>query len=158
MKNDNRDNTWVWTAGIVQRGHRVASGLGDDSPYPTGTIVMQLPYFQALGLDLRKFFPGTLNVSIAPNHFELLRPEYTFERLQWTDLHPPETFSFSRRHLRFANKCAEGMVYHPHPETKRVHFQDASVIEVLAPRMMGIGYGDRVELALNSREVRLITP
>ena len=148
---------WVWLQGRLQRGHRVASGTGSDRRYPQGTIAMQLPYFQAMGLDLTPYFKGTLNVSIAPARFELVAPEYTFERLHWTDLHPPETFSFSHCRLRFGAGEWAGLLYYPHPETKTVHFQDASILEMLAPPIAGIKYGDRLEIALNPEAVRLRT-
>ncbi|MEO0948092.1 MAG: hypothetical protein AAFY11_08095 [Cyanobacteria bacterium J06641_5] len=146
---------WVWRQGCLQRGHGVASGMGSDRRYPRGTIAMQLPYFQALGLDLTPYFQGTLNVSISPTHFELVAPEYTFERLRWTDLHPPETFSFSPCRLRFGTQEQPGLLYYPHPETKEVHFQDASTLEVLAPPIAGIQYGDYLMVGLNSQAVRL---
>lgn len=147
---------WIWLAGCLQRGHRVASGTGSDRRYPRGTIAMQMPYFQALGLDLTPYFQGTLNVSIAPARFELVAPEYTFERLHWTDLHPPETFSFSGCRLRFGAEERSGLIYYPHPETKEVHFQDAATLEILAPPIAGIAYGDRLEIGLNPREVKVI--
>lgn len=52
--------------GRIQRGHQVASGLASTSPYPQGTIAMQMPIFQQLGLDIIGCFPGTINVYIAP--------------------------------------------------------------------------------------------
>jgi len=146
---------WVWRQGRLQRGHGVASGAGSDRRYPKGTIAMQLPYFQALGLDLTPYFKGTLNVSIAPTCFELVAPEYTFERVCWTDLHPPETFSFSPCRVRFGVQEQSGLLYYPHPETKEVHFQDASTLEVLAPPIAGIQYGDCLMLGLSSQAVRL---
>lgn len=108
------------------------------------------------GLDLSCFFPGTLNISIAPICFELANPEYTFEHLRWTDLHPPETFSFSRCLLRFDREEIIGMLYYPHPETKERHFQNASTLEVLAPPIARIGYGDCIDVALNPHEIRLL--
>jgi hypothetical protein len=57
---------WISVEGIVQAGHGVASGNTAQSPYPQGTIKMQQPFFRQLGLDLSPYFPGTLNVSIAP--------------------------------------------------------------------------------------------
>ena len=146
---------WVWRQGRLQRGHGVASGTGSDRRYPQGTIAMQLPYFQALGLDLTPYFAGTLNVSIAPARFELVAPEYTFERVHWTDLHPPETFSFSRCRVRFGAQERSGLVYYPHPETKEVHFQEASTLEVLAPPIAGIQYGDYLMVGLDPQAVRL---
>ncbi len=47
---------WQGVEGIIERGHQVASGMASDSPYPKGTIEMQTPFFQNLGLDLSAFF------------------------------------------------------------------------------------------------------
>lgn len=140
---------------VVQPGYQVASGGSDRSPYPAGTIVMQTPIFKALGLDLTSFFPGTLNLSIVPYQFQLIKPEYTFRDVHWAEGFPPETFSFASCHLYFQQKCYDSLIYYPHPETKIGHFQDASVIEVIAPPMVGIQYGDRVELEVNSEQIQL---
>lgn len=86
---------WKTVAGIVTRGHRVASGKAEDSPYPAGTIQLQKPFFKALGLDLSSCHGGTLNLSIHPYTFEMTRPRHTFRQVEWTPLHPPEDFSFS---------------------------------------------------------------
>jgi hypothetical protein len=94
---------WRTVDGILERGYGVASGTGTDSPYPRGTIEMQIPFFKALGLDLTRFFPGTLNVSISPKTFQLINPEFTFRQVHWTDRHPPEDFSFSRCQLSYSN-------------------------------------------------------
>ena len=48
------------------------------------------------GLDLGGYFNGTLNIDIHPNTFQFVNPEFTFYNIEWTDLHPPEHFSFSR--------------------------------------------------------------
>lgn len=140
--------------GIVVKGHRVASGPSRDYPY--GTIEKQKPCFKALGLDLEKVYDGTLNVSIYPNTFEMKDPEFTFERVEWTDLHPPETFSFSRCALMFKGKRYAGWVYYPHPETKERHFQQPSIIEILAGFIPGIRYGVEVEIELNGEEIQII--
>jgi hypothetical protein len=58
--------------GFVCQGFRVASGQTTDSPYPAGTIAMQVPFFRDRGLDLSRYFLGTLNVSIAPKVFTIL--------------------------------------------------------------------------------------
>jgi hypothetical protein len=123
--------------------------------YPYGTLEKQLPYFKRLGLDLSSYFNGTLNISIAPLIFTMSRPEFTFEKVEWTDLHPPETFSFSRCEVRFRESAYDGWVYYPHPETKLRHFQDPSMIEVIARRIPGIAYGDPVRLRINAREISL---
>ena len=140
--------------GILVEGHRVASAPSDIYPY--GTLEKQKPYFKALGLDLEDFYNGTLNISIRPYRFEMKNPEFTFERVAWTDLHPPETFSFSRCAVIYEGKRYTGWVYYPHPETKERHFQDPSMVEVLTTYIPGIQYGDEIEIELNSAEVALV--
>jgi hypothetical protein len=140
--------------GIVVEGHRVASGSSKDYPY--GSLERQKPFFKAGGLDLDHFFTGTLNISIAPLRFKIINPAYTFCRISWTDLHPPEDFSFSPCRVRFFSKEYAGYIYFPHPETKIRHFQNPSLIEVITEKIPGIGYGDRIELLVNPEEVRIV--
>ena len=71
--------------GTVIAGHGVASGRESDSPYPAGTIALQRPFFQDLGLDLTDCFEGTLNVSVAPMELVLRDPDHTFECVDWSD-------------------------------------------------------------------------
>lgn len=145
---------WIVVSGIIVEGHRVASQPSKDYPY--AALEKQKPYFKERGLDLEPYFLGTLNVSIARLSFELVNPEVTFPLVAWTDLHPPETFSFSPCKVRFLGIEYEGMVYYPHPETKIRHFQDPSLIEVLAEFIPGIGYGSKVELLLNPEQIKII--
>lgn len=133
--------------GIVIKGYRVASLPSKEYPYPA--LEKQKTYFKERGLDLERFFPGTLNVSISPLRFEMVKPAYTFRHIAWTDLHPPEDFSFSPCRVKFKGREYDGYVYYPHPETKVRHFQDASMIEVITDRIQGIRYGARLELALD---------
>lgn len=139
--------------GILVRGHQVASRPSKDYPY--GTIEKQKPFFTALGLDLHGYFNGTLNISIAPLTFEMSSPELTFPLVEWTDLHPPETFSFSRCKVIFNRAEFQGWVYYPHPETKERHFQNPSLLEVIAHEIPNIHYGDSVEVEVNLDEVTL---
>jgi hypothetical protein len=147
------DKDILLVSGTVVEGHRVASGPSKDYPY--SSLARQKPLFKARGLDLERFFQGTLNVSIAPRRWELLRPAFTFRGVEWTDLHPPEDFSFSPCQVRFQGMAYEGVVYYPHPETKIRNFQDPSLIEVIAERIPALRYGDRVELALDSDAIRI---
>jgi hypothetical protein len=139
--------------GILTRGHQVASRPSKDYPY--STLEKQKPFFKSLGLDLYEYFNGTLNISIAPFTFRMSAPQLTFELLEWTDLHPPETFSFSRCKVIFKGVEYEGWVYYPHPETKKTHFQNSSLIEVIAQEIPNIRYGDAVELWINADEIQI---
>lgn len=145
---------WTPVSGILVEGHRVAARPSRDYPY--STIEKQKPYFKERGLFLEAYYPGTLNVSIAPLRFEMFRPEFTFLDVAWTDLHPPEHFSFSRCKVGFQGREFEGIVYYPHPETKIRHHQDPAVIEVMAEYIQGISYGDRILLLLNGDEIHIL--
>jgi hypothetical protein len=157
------DAKWQKVNGIIERGHQVASGLGSDSPYPHGTIEMQIPIFKELGLDLTGYFQGTLNISISPHTFEVVKPEFTFKNVCWTDKHPPETFSFSRCRIIFNEtnpkskiqnpKSIDSWIYYPHPETKKLHFQSRSIMEIIAPPLPQIEYGSRIEVEYNCSEI-----
>lgn len=132
--------------GGVIPGHGIASGRAANSPYPHGSVAMQMPFFAALGLNLQGYWPGTLNVSIAPHTWELLRADHCFEHLAWTHLHPPETFSFVAVQLIWRSQRSAAWLYRPHPETKAAHHQAPSVMEIIAPRLEGLAYGDAVTL------------
>jgi len=147
------NTSWVRLNGILMQGHQVASR--PSAAYPYSSLEKQKPYFKALGLDLSPFFNGTLNISIAPLEFEMTRPELTFPLVEWTDLHPPETFSFSRCKVWFLRKAYKGWVYYPHPETKKMHFQNPSLVEVITYEIADIKYGDAVEIEVNPREITI---
>lgn len=142
--------------GIVKPGHQVASGNAPNSPYERGTLLMQLPFFRDLGLDLTGLFLGTLNISIAPYTFKLTQPQYTFPLVKWHPNYEAETFSFSSCKVIHLDKSYEGLIYYPHPETKIGHFQDDSIIEVIAPKISNLDYGDRLKLEINPQQVQLI--
>lgn len=139
--------------GILVRGHQVASRPSKDYPY--STLEKQKPFFKRLGLDLYEYFNGTLNISIAPFTFEMSAPEVTFELVEWTDLHPPETFSFSRCKVVFNGNEYPGWVYYPHPETKKSHFQNPSLIEVITHEIPALQYGDELELEISTHEIAI---
>lgn len=145
---------WVEVPGVVVRGHGVASGQGS-SPYPRGTIAMQAPFFRERGLDLAPFWPGTINVSIAPATFRIARPARLLRQVAWTGLHRPEDFSFVRCRLTVGGAAYEGLVYYPHPDTKERHHQDAAVLELLMPPIAGLAYGAAVTLALPAAEIEI---
>ena len=147
---------WPEVKGVIIRGHGVASGRGAESPYPRGTVEMQKPFFAALGLDLAGFHEATLNVDLSPFLFRLLHPAHTFHRVEWTHLHPPETFSFSRCRIGHCGREVDAWIYTPHPETKADHFQPPTMLEILAPFLVGVSYGDAVTLRIAPEEVELI--
>jgi hypothetical protein len=155
------NTNWVIIDGIVERGHQVASGKAEDNPYPSGTIKMQKPFFKERGLDLEfnskgiRLYEGTLNVSINPYVFSMKHTEFTFPHVEWTTLHPPEDFSFSCCKVIFDDIEYEGWIYYPNPKTKKTHFQNPSILEIISPLIPNINYGIKVKIAINENEVLL---
>ncbi len=141
--------------GKLIQGHRVASGLAEDSPYAEGTISMQIPFFQNLGLDLSTYFRGTLNIDISPYTYTIQKPKYTFRQVNWTTEHPPEDFSFASCQVRHNGDLYDGWVYYPHPETKIRHFHNPSLLEVIALPINDLVYGDSLQLLIKSQEISL---
>ena len=145
----------ITISGIIKPGHQVASGMAANSPYAQGTIAMQLPYFQKLGLDLSGYFLGTLNIAITPHKFQIIKPKYTFPLVKWHPDYPAETFSFSPCQVIFKEIQYDGLIYYPHPETKIGHFQADSILEAIAPAIPILKYGDKVQLRVNSLEIAI---
>ena len=118
---------------------------------------MQTPVFREAGLDLSDCWPGTINLSFAPLELRLKRPDHCFQHLHWTDLHPPETFSFWRVVLiTEPGQRACGWIYLPHPETKQRHWQSSSTLEVLAPFLEGLAPNSRVEVVDDRSRIALV--
>ena len=144
---------WTLIHGTLVQGYRVASGPSKDYPY--GALDRQRPIFKSRGLDLSSYFNGTLNIDIRPRAFKLIKPEFTFQNVEWTDLHPPEHFSFSRCKVVYKQIEYDGWVYYPHPETKLRNFQNPSLLEVIAYPIPEIKYGDEVGVSVNAQELAI---
>ncbi len=143
--------TWIRIHGILAEGYHVASGPSADYPY--GALDRQRPIFKERGLDLNAYFNGSLNVDIRPRQFAMVKPQYTFEHVEWTDLHPPETFSFSSCKVIYNEVEYAGWVYYPHPETKLRNFHNPSLLEVIAKPIPNIHYGAELDVLVNGDEI-----
>ena len=132
--------------GRISRGHGVASGKAGDRRYPEGTLIEQFPYFKERGLDLSPYFPGTINLDIAPFNFEIKKAKLFLEKIDWSQYIPPENFYFFDLILRHNGKTYDGLIYMPDPATKVEHEQKNSVLELILPKVEGLNYGDHVEI------------
>jgi hypothetical protein len=145
-------------------GHGVASGRATHGPYPEGSIALQRPHFTRLGLDLGACFNGTLNLAFPGGEWRFSEPAYRVEQLLWTDLHPPETFSFWPCLLRCPGLAEPlgGWIYRPHPETKQRHHQPPDQLEVLMLWIDDLAELEQrppgLELGVDGRRCRLIQP
>jgi hypothetical protein len=148
---------WIQVKGRVTKGHGVASGQAGDARFPQGTIAMQKPFFQTLGLDLEGYFPGTINLSIAPHQYAIRNAKYTFRNLKWSPTSPAEDFSFfDCRLLISGDRSISGLIYYPHPETKPEHFQAADILEILAPPIDALSYGDEIVLEVDRLQIDIL--
>lgn len=116
---------------------------------------MQLPYFRERGLDLERYFPATLNLSIAPHKFTVKRPDHHFKDVRWADGFPAEDFLFVACELKYLDRRHKAYVYYPDPATKIGHFQDESTIEVISEHIDCLGYGDSIAIVLDLDKVRV---
>ena len=114
---------------------------------------MQAPYFQALGFDLETYHGGTLNVSIAPYRYRVVKAPCTFRQVKWHPTEPAEDFSFFDVHLLRLDGPIAGKIYFPHPDTKPAHFQKPDVLELLLPFVEGLKYGDEIKLSIPAEQM-----
>jgi hypothetical protein len=120
---------------------------------------MQQPHFLARGLDIGVFHRGTLNVSIAPLSYRVVKPRLTFRDVQWHPVEPREDFSFfDVRLLRPDRPPVPGLIYYPHPETKPEHFQPPDILELLLPFVDGLHYGIELSLEIPARQMVIEPP
>ncbi|MGO8739483.1 hypothetical protein [Rhodoblastus sp.] len=165
-------------AAVIKQGYRVASGRafdGHDQRFNAdgGTIRLQIPKFRERGLDIDSYFggtvdeafvSGTLGCDIRPRRMTILRPEYHFKSVRWTDKFDrerpgfSEDFFLSEAAILFAGKSFKALIYIPSPETKVAHFHPPTTIEVIAQKIDGIKYGDRVTLLYSPEAIRIENP
>ncbi|MGW3546643.1 hypothetical protein ACWDHH_02555 [Janibacter hoylei] len=105
--------------GVVVAGYGVASGRAGDSPFAAGTIELQAPHFRARGLELSAYLLATVNVDLAPWRLVLREPRWTFADVEWTRVHPPETFSFVECTVTRDGAAVDGLVTTRTPRPSR---------------------------------------
>jgi hypothetical protein len=142
----------IWAEGAMVRGHRVASGHGNDPRFPGGTIRPQLAAFRAAIPDFDHYlggdaFAGTINVrltgfgKIMPGE-----PDFRIGPVHWTDVFPPEIFLISRAMVRIRDHEHPAFLYIPDPATKPGHYQPTDVVELLSGFLPDLTYGDPVTI------------
>ena len=147
-------SSWQTISARIVPGHRVASGMNGNPRFPGGTLRMQQPHFLALGFNLALYHRGTMNVSIAPRIYRVVKAPITFRDVKWHPTEPAEDFSLFDIHLlRPDVPPVEGKIYFPHPETKPEHFQQPDVLELLLPFVPGLNYGDEIRLSIPSDQM-----
>ena len=144
----------ITITGVVERGQGKAGKKS--TKYPKGTLRPQYPLFKERGLDLGNCFAGTLNVSIAPKTFKIVKPSHKFESVNWRN-NDPEDFLFCNCCVITPRYHVKGFVYLPDPKTKRNKnaLDNPNHLQVIAPYIPGVGYGTSVEVALDSNQIQI---
>ena len=145
-----------WVPGRVALGHGVASGRDGDERFPQGTLALQFPHFVEAGIPIEGYLPATINVDLP---FELVpqKPVARIEQLEWLAGYPAETFEFFDARIAVAGEVHRALVYRPDPATKPEFTQPASVVEVLAPRLRGLGPRTPVSLWVDPDQATFTT-
>jgi hypothetical protein len=97
---------------------------------------------------------GTLNVSLAPLCYRVVKARHTFTNMKWHPTEPAEDFSFfDVRVIRPDESPIAGFIYFPHPDTKPEHFQQPDVLELLLPFVKGLHYGMELSLEIPTTQM-----
>ena len=141
---------------VLTAGRGAASGQREYQELG-GSIALQKPLFKARGLDLEGFYNGTLNADISPRKARLVRPYLTLENVKWHPRMPAETFSFSPAVVSIGEYTAQALIYHPHADTKGPYGKPTpeTLLEILAPPLMGIYYGQAGSLQVDPVELSI---
>jgi hypothetical protein len=146
--------------GVVTQGYRIASGSNKEGvPGPNGEIltdsfVRQRPFFEAEIPELKEVWTGTINVNIAPRLCKILKYDHEIT-CEW---HPGITETFgvvSGLAVQVGrSQYVPAFIYYPLPSD--IHTPRDEIIEVLAPKIEGLNYGDTVTLHIPDGKVEII--
>ena len=145
--------------GIVKQGFRIASGMNKEGiPGPYGTIlkdslVRQRPFFEKEVPEMKELWTGTINVNIAPRLCKILKYDHTIT-CEW---HPgiTETFGLVKGLTVIAHgKRYPAILYYPLPS--EIHIPRDEVIEIIAPKIEGLSYGDKVVVEVSPEKITII--
>lgn len=132
----------------IIKGHQVASGLAQNTPFPEGTIKMQWAFFSDIP-DIEELYNGgTVNLDINPYHFKAKNPVHR-KNITWFE-NITETFLFWPVKLTLNDCDYSGLIYYPDPADKYDHFKPDTQIELLLPYIDGLSYDTDVTIELES--------
>ncbi|MFT6920947.1 MAG: hypothetical protein ACJA2G_003603 [Cognaticolwellia sp.] len=139
----------------VVKGHQVASGRANDPRFPSGTISAQLPFFQALGLDLNGYYLATINAQFNCHAIVLNLYDHYFKQVKWHENMSAENFKFCRCYILANSTSYPTLIYQPQLDTKIEHLQPINQLELLAPFIEHLHYGDVISLVIANAKVTL---
>ena len=140
-------------SGIVTEGYRIASGankggiLGPKGQILTDSFVRQRVFFEKEIPELKRVWTGTININIAPHEARMDAFDHTIT-CEW---HPgiTETFGIISGVTLYARgkKYTGCFIYYPMPSD--IHTPRHDIIEVMAPKVEGLSYGNEVTIEVS---------
>jgi hypothetical protein len=131
-------------SGTIIRGFQSASGQRHEEK-GKGTIGIQKPFFKEAGVErVDSWFEGTLNVSIDPKEFKIIKPDYIVTA-EWQP-GTTETFWLVNVEIKYEGALYPAYVYYPCPSVVKAH--PDTLVEVLAEKIEGIKYGEDISLRM----------
>jgi len=139
--------------GNIKQGLRIASGLNPDRSLKlNNTIAQQKPFFIKAGIpDMESMHNGTINLFIAPATFKITKPHYEVT-CEWFK-GVTETFHLVKADIEYNNAIYQGYVYYPCPSAVKNH--DDNIVELLAPKIVGVKYGDPITAHVAAQNITL---
>ena len=139
----------------ITHGHGVASRASEK--YSDGTIALQYPHFKKLGLDLSVCYPGTLNLSIAPKRYKIIKPRYYFKEVDWYPARKQtENFMLADCYIKSEHGFLPAYIYQPDPSTKIEHFDDPMAFQIISAFLPGVTESSELEIFISSQQIQLI--
>ncbi|WP_448211566.1 hypothetical protein [Colwellia sp. MEBiC06753] len=116
---------------------------------------MQKPFFKGLGLDIDHFYNGTINAMLERcSAVEILKADIELIDVKWSKHHQAESFQFINCSILFGDRVYKSMIYQPKKSTKIGHLQPNNVIEILAPKIAQLHYGDKIVIDVSSQNIK----
>lgn len=140
----------------VVKGHQVASGMINEPRFPKGSISAQRPFFAALGLPLDNYHLATINAQFLCSSLIINSFDYHFKQVKWHAQMPAEDFTLCHCLLLAFGESYPALIYQPQVATKMEHFQPKNQLELLAPSVSNLSYGDVLALDIPNDLLTLI--
>lgn len=139
--------------GPVVEGLRIASGLNRDSNQKLNyTIRRQKPFFIEAGVPgFGYIWEGTINLSIAPKKFKILRPDHEVT-CEWF---PGIIETFWLVPARVVHKGWEHFAYIYYPCSSPVKSHNDTIVELLTEWIPDLHYGDKVSVRVKGDQITL---
>jgi hypothetical protein len=136
----------------VVKGDQVVSGRANDLRFPRGTVTI---FSNAGGLNLNGYYIATVNAQFNYHAIVLNLYDHYFEQVKWYENMPTENFKFCQCHILKNSTSYPALIYQPQVETKVEHLQPINQLELLAPLIEHLHYGDVISLNISNAKVTL---